>query len=138
MIQRIQSIWLLLAATCAILTYKFTFFMGTNAKGIAGYKLKGTETFPLLLTTAAISAIVLVTIFLFRNRTLQLRLSILAILLECLLIFLYYNEIRSYVTGTGTLGLAAILHAGVLFFLGLACRGINKDEKLIRESDRLR
>ncbi len=136
MIQRIQSIWLLLAAVCIFLTYKLPFYVGTNAKGTVEYSLTGTENFLLILATFITGVLSLVIIFLFKKRTLQLRLCVLGILLEAILIFLYYQEVKTFTTGTYALW--AILHSIVVICFFLAAKAINKDEKLIKESDRLR
>lgn len=136
MIQRIQSLWLLLASACAIASYKFPYYSGTNQKGIAGYQLNATENFLLIAVTGIIGALALLLIFLFKNRTLQLRLCLLGIVLEALLIFLYYREVKNF--STGTLSLTSILQSVIIIAFFLAARAINKDEKMIKESDRLR
>lgn len=136
MIQRIQTIWLLLAAACAFATLKFPYYSGTNVKGVTPYQLTGTENFWLLLTTVAVGGLALITIFLYKKRTLQLRLCVLGILLEALLIFLYFREVNDFTAGTYSL--TAILHSAIVLFFILAGRGINKDERLIKESNRLR
>ena len=136
MLQRIQSIWLLLAAACAFLSFQFPFYSGTNKELIPSYILKGTETIPLILVTAAIGITSLICIFLYKNRKLQLRLAVLCIALEALLIFLYYSQVKTF-TG-GTYALTALLQGCIVFFLFLAARGINHDEKIIKESNRLR
>lgn len=136
MIQRIQSIWLLLATVCVFLTYKLPFYVGTNAKGTPEYNLTGTENFFLMLVTFLTGALALVIIFLFKKRILQLRLCVLGIVIEALLIFLYYTEVKTFTTGTYALW--AILHSVVVISFFLAAKAINKDEKLIKDSDRLR
>lgn len=136
MLQRIQSIWLLLAAACAFLSFQFPFYSGTNKELIPSYILKGTETIPLILVTAAIGITSLICIFLYKNRKLQLRLTVLCIAMEALLIFLYYSQVKTF-TG-GTYALTALLQGCIVFFLFLAARGINHDEKIIKESNRLR
>jgi hypothetical protein len=137
MIQRIQSAWLLLASACAFASFKFPYYSGTNAKGLSPYELNATENILLMLTTVLVGGLALFTIFLFKNRTLQLRLCVLGILLEALLIFLYFREVQTFAKG-GTYALTAILQGIVVFAFFLAARGINKDEKLIKDSDRLR
>ena len=137
MIQRIQSIWLLLAAVCVFLTLKFSTYVGTNKDLIPSTFLNGVATLPLIFATLAVGIITLITIFLYKNRKLQLRLTLLAMVLEAGLIFLYYKEIQTFV-GQGTFSITAILHAGVLLFLVLAARGISSDDKLIKDSNRLR
>lgn len=136
MIQRIQSLWLLLASACAFAGYKFPYYSGTNQKGIAGYQLNATENFLLIAVTGIIGALALLLIFLFKNRTLQLRLCLLGIVLEALLIFLYYREVKTF--STGTLSLTSILQSVIIIAFFLAARAINKDEKMVKESDRLR
>ena len=136
MIQRIQSIWLLLASAAAFATLKFSYYTGTKAGDIASQKLIGTTAFPLMLTTIAVGVLALITIFLFKNRTLQLRLCFLGILLEAVLIFLYYREVQTFTTGTYSL--TALLHSIIVIAFVLAARGITKDNKLVKGSDRLR
>ncbi|MBL0182571.1 MAG: DUF4293 domain-containing protein [Chitinophagaceae bacterium] len=136
MIQRIQSLWLLLASACAFASYKFPYYSGTNQKGVADYQLNATESFPLIIVTGIIAVLALFLVFLFKKRTLQLRLCLLGIVLEALLIFLYYREVKTF--SAGTLSLTSILQSIVIIAFFLAARAINKDEKLIKESDRLR
>jgi len=137
MIQRIQSIWLLFAAVCVFLTLKFSTYVGTNKDLIPSTFLNGVATLPLIFVTLAVGILTLITIFLYKNRKLQLRLTILAVLMEAGLVFLYYNEIQTFI-GKGTFSITAILHVAVIVFLILAARGIRSDNKLIKDSNRLR
>jgi hypothetical protein len=136
MIQRLQTLWLLLAAGCAFASLKLSYYSGTNARGLSPYELNGTENFLLLTTTVIIGALAIFNIFLFKKRTLQLRLCVLGIVLDALLIFLYYREMQTF--SEGTLSLSSILQMIVVLAFVLAARGINKDAKLLKESDRLR
>jgi hypothetical protein len=61
---------------------------------------------------------------------------VLGILLEAVLIFLYYRETMSF--AKGTYSLTSILHSVIVLAFVLAARSINKDSKLLKESDRLR
>ena len=136
MIQRIQSVWLLLAAACAVATFKFPYYTGTNAKGLSPYELNATENFLLILTTAVVGGLAFITIFVFKKRPLQKRLCVLGILLEAVLIFLYYREVKTFTQGT--YALTAILHSIIVICFFLAARGIHKDQKMMKESERLR
>lgn len=136
MIQRIQSLWLLIAAAGAFATLKFSFYTGTKTEAAAIVELTGTSTILLMMTTIAIGMLALVTIFLFKNRSLQLKLCFLGILLEAVLIFLYYREVQTFTTGTYSL--TALLHSIIVLAFVLAARGISKDNKLVKGSDRLR
>ena len=72
MIQRIQSVWLLLAAICIFLTYTLSFYAGVRPGFVPEFvgdtdKLKGTDSLLLILATFTIGALALVIIFLFIN-----------------------------------------------------------------------
>jgi hypothetical protein len=136
MIQRIQSLWLLLAAACAFAGFKFSFYSGTKLNDVLFHELNATSTFLLMAVTIAVGLLALVTLFLFKNRNLQLRLCVLGILLEAILILLYYRETTSFTKGT--FSLTAVLQMIIVLAFVLAVRGINKDSKLVKDSDRLR
>lgn len=136
MIQRIQSVWLLIATILIFLTLKVAFYTGTYLPGNQYHQLNGTDTILLMVTTILLGALTLFIIFLFKKRVVQLWLTILAILLELLLIFLYYKETLKFTQGV--YAITAALHIIIVVSLVFAVRGINKDEKLIKDSDRLR
>ena len=137
MLQRIQSIWLLLAGVAALLTIKLPYYSGIQEPTLPYHELNGlTGGIVILLVTITIAVVAFVAIFLYKNRTTQLRLCVAAIVLEALLIFLYYRQITAYTQGT--FALTSILHMCILLFFVLAARGINNDEKLIKDSNRLR
>ena len=141
MIQRIQSLWLLLAAACAFAGFKFSYYSGNKLNDNLLHELKASENFLLMLTTIAVGGLALINIFLFKKRTLQLRLCVLGILLEAVLIFLYYREVTTFTQGTYSLTSilhSVILHSVIVLAFVLAARGINKDSKILKESDRLR
>lgn len=136
MIQRIQSIWLLLAAACAFAGLKLSFYSGNKLNDPLLHELNGTSTFLLMITTIAVGGLALITIFLFKKRTLQRGLSVLGILLQAVLIFLYYRETITFTQGN--YALTAVLQIIVIPAFILAMVGINKDSKIIKDSDRLR
>ena len=137
MIQRIQTIWLLLSAVCVGLTLQFSTYAGTNKDLIPSSFLNGLDTLPLIIVTTITAVVSFIAIFLYKNRTLQFRLSLLALLLQFVLMFLYYKEIETY-TGKGAYTITAILHVAVIIFLVMAAKGIKADDKLIKDSSRLR
>jgi hypothetical protein len=136
MIQRMQSLWLLLAASAAMLSLKFPFYIGTNESGQASYSLTGTETIPIIIATVVICTISFISIFLYRSRPMQLKLCFVGILAEVVLILLYQNKTTGFTAGG--YALSSILQPCILLFFLLAARGIRSDEKLIRDSERLR
>ena len=101
MLQRIQSIWLLLAAICSFAGLKFFFYSGqvnevsSNAvNGASTYvTLNGFQNIYITVLTIAIAILALIIIFLYKNRNFQMRLCALGIGLEAILIYLYYQEV---------------------------------------------
>jgi hypothetical protein len=135
MIQRIQTIWLLLAALAASAGFKFPYFVGILAAATPA-SVTANSGFVLTITTAAIVFTALIAIFFYNTRKIQLRLCVLGLVLEAGLIYLYYR--RTSVFTSGELTIWSVFHMLVLLFFFLAARGISKDDKLIKESDRLR
>jgi 4-hydroxybenzoate polyprenyltransferase len=116
--------------------YKFPVYSGTNAKGIASYPLTANENLVLLLLTILTGVLVFLTIFLFKKRKLQIWLCVLAFFLQVVLLFLYFTQIQSFTQGV--YALTAVLPIFSILFLLLAAMAIKKDEKLVKNSDRLR
>jgi magnesium-transporting ATPase (P-type) len=138
MIQRQQSLWLLLSTICAFLSYKLPFFSGTK-EGIKNLTEKaildaGWNFFLFVLTGISL-VLSLVTIFLYKDRKLQLKLCITGIILSVLLLVIYFNEMRKL---SGSVSLSAIFVFAILIGYTMAARGIWKDEKLIKSLDKLR
>ena len=136
MIQRIQTVWMILAAIAVFLTIKFSFYSGTLAIDNSQHVLMAADNFLLLILTSALGTCIIINIFLFKHRSIQFRIVIVAILAECLIIYMYIREIQKYSSGEFTLSSA--LHILIIIFLIFAARGIYKDSKLIKESNRLR
>lgn len=135
MIQRIQSIWLLLAAAASFASLKLTFYSGYKSNNLFE-ELKGSSNFLLMILSVAVGLLALITIFLFKNRKLQIRLTLLGIVLQAAVLLLYFQQTKNYVQGNYTLT-SAISFIIPVFFI-LAWLGIRKDEKLIKSMDRLR
>ncbi len=139
MIQRLQTIWLLIAAVCAILTYDLAFYSGvklseTNIKQFV--ELNAMADVIIMVLTGLIALICLVTIFLFKNRKMQLRLTIVALLASIANLVVYFAETTEFTDGN--ILLTAIFSFIIPFFLVMAARGIYQDEKLVKSMDRLR
>jgi hypothetical protein len=135
MIQRIQTIWLLLALTASLVTLELSFYSGNKDNNLFE-KLNGSSNFLLLILTVAVAVTALVTIFLYKNRTLQTRLTWLGLLLQLIVLALYFQQTKLFVQGSYTLSSALSFVIPVFFIL--AWLGIRKDEKLIKSMDRLR
>lgn len=135
MIQRIQTIWLLLAAICSLATLKLSFYSGTKDNNLFA-ELNGLSNFALLILAVGIALVALIIIFLYKNRKLQIQLSLLGFLLQAVALVIYFMQIKKYVQGNFTL--TSILSFIIPVFFILAWLGIRKDEKLIKSMDRLR
>lgn len=138
MLQRIQSIWLLLAAAFDAITFRFPFYSGDWIKDnflfVIDLNAKTTIWFTILTIVNAVLAFI--TIFLFSNRKLQLRLTYLGIFLTALLLTLYFLELKNFIGGNITIWV--IFYFAILACYIFAARGIINDQKLIRSLDRLR
>ncbi len=137
MIQRIQSLWFLLAAFFALSTFKFATYTGTrDAISKTMIELKAGDAIGLIINTLLIATLAVLALFLFKKRALQKRLCIAAMLLQVVLLVQYFLQSKNFIQGN--FALAAVLHLGVLALFLLAFLGIQKDEKLVQSYDRLR
>lgn len=143
MIQRIQSIFLLLAAAALLGLFGLPF--ASTAEPVTASALFADQTYNILDHTALtalfiIAAVVcLLSIFLFNNRKLQMRLSLLGIFgaLAGLIVagILYSQDTAGQ---TAQLGLGFGLPVVSVILTLLAYRSIKKDDKLVKSMDRLR
>src|SRR5688572_32625212 len=108
MIQRIQSVWLFLASVLAFLMLKLSFYTGTHLPDNQYDQLTGTDTMLLMIATIGLGVLTFITIFLYKTRKVQLRLVVVALLLELLLIFLFYRETQNF--SQGAFSITAGLH----------------------------
>ncbi len=135
MIQRIQTIWLLLAAAASLASLKFSFYSGVKANNLfAG--LNGTSNFALLLISVAVALTAIAGILLFKKRKLQIQLCLVGLLLQVAVLVIYFTEVKKFTEGNFTI--TSVLTFVVPVFFILAWLGIRKDDKLIKSMDRLR
>jgi hypothetical protein len=127
---------MILAAIAVFLTIKFSFYSGTLAVDNTYHSLTASDNFLLLILSSALGTCIMINIFLFKQRSIQFRIIIIAILAECIVIFMYINETNKF--SAGNFSLWSALHILIIVFLISAARGIYKDSKLIKESNRLR
>ena len=138
MIQRIQSIWLLLAAMFDAVTFRFPFYSGDWAKDTlpAVIDLNALTTIWLTILTVLDGLLAFVTIFFYHNRKTQLRLAYLGVFLTVLLLTVYFLDIQDFYSGN--VAIWAIFYFAILACYILAARGIWRDEKIITSMHRLR
>lgn len=155
MIQRIQSLYLLLTTILSVLFLNGTFLTFFKESGgsisitLKGFMSqiqgKGEEvilgSLPIYLVIIIILLISLITIFSFRNRKVQLWLAGILIILTSVLIIVSVTYslfiVRKYDAELVT-GAKMFIPALVLIFSILAYRSIKKDADLIKSYDRLR
>ena len=140
MIQRKQSLWLLISALCSLTALKISFYTGninTEKQSVTQFhELNGLENIWLNIVTIAIAVLCLTTIFLFKNRKLQQRICMIILLMELIVMFVYYKLTKQFIAGSYAIG--AILQPLIIVATIMALIGIRKDERIISESDRLR
>ena len=154
MIQRIQTIYLLLAAALTACTTFFslgTFSTGTEEFTLRAFGLKDAEGatvqstiyMGILLTLAL--AVAVVTIFLFKRRLLQIRMCVVEMILlvgaQAMTVIYYYLSCRVFSSvefQAHSLKLPLVFPAIALIFTFLAARAIFRDEILVRSVDRIR
>jgi len=139
MIQRIQTVWLFLAALFAAFTYKFPFYTGNviNKENVQVYeKLVASSSFLVLIFTAALIGGTIYIIFMYKNRRQQIWLTVAAAGLSIINIILYFSEFKKFTSGS--MALTAVFALAIPVFLLFAINGIWTDEKLVKSLDRLR
>lgn len=154
MIQRIQSIYLFLVVVITVVLFFIPVAtIDSGAGDTCDFNIVGMECpktpvaeklqLALPILNGITGLLSLITIFLFRKRLLQIRLSRIALLLNVILVgMIFFLADRA----ESALGEKALLHYGVGSFLPvinvilllLAIRGITKDEALVRSADRIR
>jgi prepilin signal peptidase PulO-like enzyme (type II secretory pathway) len=155
MIQRIQSLYLSLTILLSLLFLKGSFLKFINKSG-TGYFMNFTGTWQdtgtvnpeLLWKQVPVSAVIVLIIILaaialitFRNRKLQMRITLALIISSIILIGLicYYGvTLISRYGANVEWGFRMFIPLLILILGTLAFKGIKKDENLVRSYDRLR
>ncbi|MEO5947812.1 MAG: DUF4293 domain-containing protein [Chitinophagaceae bacterium] len=140
MIQRQQTLWLLLATIAAALTFKFPFATGeeivknTTMKQLVEITA-GNNFFTLVLTIAS-AIISTITIFLFKDRKMQIKLCLLGLLIAIGIVVLYVLDMYKLISGTPAIW--ALLPVIVIISYLMAFLKIRKDQRLVKSLDKLR
>ena len=141
MIQRIQSIWLLIVAIAAFATYTLTLYVGKLANG-SEKVFQLADDFLLVILIIALGILAIICLFLYKNRKLQFKLSIFGVLFSVGFLFLEYIRVENFkkdnLIQSGSYQIGALLPLIMVIFFFLAARGVYKDERLVKSMDRLR
>ena len=150
MIQRIQTLYLLLVVILGTLLCFFSPIQFLPSEGTAYFSLCMLDKWPLTVMAVVVPLFALVNIFLFRNRMLQARLNVVNAIFsfgQCALIALYgVFVVKGYEAIDGMLLAASEWYLSIwaaiplvnVVLLMMATRRILKDEALVRAADRLR
>ena len=138
MIQRQQSLWLLLSAVASFLSFRFPFYTGNIVENNLSRfeELDGASNFFLLVLTGASLLIATVTIFMFKDRKTQARLTIAGIVISVGLLAVYFAQLKKF--SAGNFALTSVFVLAILIGYIMALRGIWKDERLVKSLDKLR
>lgn len=154
MIQRIQTIFLLVAAVASSLTLFLSFGKIVDISGTyyltstgfyqevdGGEKIELFSAYPLIGMALLTMLVSVAAIFLYKNRKLQVRVSQVNMLLNGVffgVIFLYVQKAEAAVNVVLHYQIGIIAPFLAIISLILAGRYINKDEQLVRSTERLR
>lgn len=142
MIQRIQTLYLLIAALLSIALFYIPLFeLPEDPANAAAKTFTVSSNSVLLILNAAIGIFSFSTVFFFKNRTFQMKACRLVLILTFFLIGLLFYTSDTFSTGLDhkvvfKIGTYIPLIQVVMIFL--AHRSIRKDEALVRSADRLR
>jgi drug/metabolite transporter (DMT)-like permease len=136
MIQRIQTLWLLLASICAFASVRLPFYFGSIEVPGPTITITPYDNFMLLVFVIATGLVALINIFLYSNRSFQIKISVVGVLLGLVNLMHYFLYMRNF--KTGGLSLYSIFSFLVPIFFILSIIGIYKDQKLLKSLDRLR
>lgn len=138
-IQRIQSIYLLIAAIASSALFVLPF--ATAPIQQEGMFVDGdfdiNDHIALIVLTTVVTILSFVTVFLYNNRILQINIGKVNVILVLILIGLV-GYLFSTFSIVPSLGVGLIIPIVVFIFILLANKNIKKDEKLVRSADRLR
>lgn len=145
MIQRIQSIFLFLSAACFGVLFSLPLMASdaTTIQMLSDHLYDVQDHIALTVTTIITVLLALMTIFLYKNRKLQKRLTLILVLCSLVFVALAYFLIQQ-ASGSGISSLGLQMRAGIflpfvaIVFNLLASRYIGKDEKLVQSMNRLR
>jgi len=155
MLQRIQSVYLLLASLVIFALFLFPLVHNVYVGGVpstikvtgvfqdAGGAQAHTQSFIALIAATAVAGIIpLILIFLYKNRKQQMMLCYIYILVIFGYSFWVAQTVKSFTGGadltTNNFGIGALLSSVSIVLVLAAAKGIQRDEKLVKSADRLR
>jgi hypothetical protein len=155
MLQRIQSVYLLLASLVIFALFLFPLVHNVYVAGVPStIKVTGvyqdvsgaqanTQSFVALIAATVVVAILpLILIFLYKNRKQQMMLCYVCILIIIGYSYWMAQTVKSFTGGadltTNNFGIGALLSSVSIILMLAAAKAIQRDEKLVKSADRLR
>jgi uncharacterized membrane protein len=157
MIQRIQTLWLLVAAVILLGLFVFPFVSFIDLVGLGKQiyvtgiysannndSVRESSSIMLAIYAGIVTIAPLLIVFQYKNRKRQILFIIVEIVLVVLLgIWMWSTahttlDVINQKLQAGNIGVGFFLLPIAIIFLGMAIGGIRKDEKLIKSADRLR
>lgn len=156
MIQRVQTLYMFAGVVFAVVllfmpiagftlgngeTFRYSL---TSYPSFVSDSLDGGVLLTPLVTTLLVAVVLLITIFLYRNRRLQRKLLLVSVVINLATLGgLFYasdqiNQLSRVVSEKASYTYGVYVPLVILVFIVLANNGIRKDEKLIRSADRIR
>ena len=148
MIQRKQSLFLFAVAIIAIILFFLPFQKLTSTEGIwqiclmpgCSSDVMGSNIYAPMILNILVLILSVSTVFLYKNRVLQYKLTNLIALFNIFIIGLFFllSYIKEGVIGTISFEFGAFLPIVSAIFAFSAAHFIKKDEQLVRNADRIR
>lgn len=156
MIQRVQTLYMLAGVVLAVVLLfipiaGFTLGSGeqfsyslTDYPSFVGSGVDRGVLLTPLVATLLVAVVLLITIFLYRNRRLQRKLLLVSVVINLSTLGgVFYasdqiSQLSRVVSEKAAYSLGAYIPLLILVFIVLANNGIRKDEKLIKSADRIR
>lgn len=142
MIQRIQSIWLFVAALLNALVFGVDLYRWEALSGgvIAPLPLRVGDHYPSLILVVTMTVLPIITIFMFKQRKRQMAMSAMSLVATGAFITMTLNRVGHLQVpqATGSYWIGSVLPLVADVFLILAILAIRKDDRLVKSMDRLR
>ncbi len=150
MLQRVQTVFLFIITALSVLlaivpfqkvsTYEITFLVSVKPDTVPGMT-KSLILFPVIINHL-IAVLALITIFLFKNRKMQMKLctviALVSVLLTALLYVFNYVEVQNSNDSVTSFYIGSYFPIAMIVFSILSRIYIKKDEELVRSADRIR
>ncbi|MEY3874096.1 MAG: hypothetical protein RL363_817 [Bacteroidota bacterium] len=133
MIQRIQTIWLLIASAAAFVILRLPFYYTPTPMAL---EINGSEHYSTLISLAFSGCLSFISIFLYGNRMLQLKVVLVNFFLSVLIGFFVYKIVIANPGGGFTLAAVSLFLIPVLQLMAVV--NIYKDQRMVTNADRLR